>query len=196
MSANAKPLPQGRTDAASERRSDAAMGFVAVVFILLAVGGYLMLSARDRRPVVDAGGFASKEEQEAALAQGFTSATSWEAKKLLDNAMAKHKAELEQQAFARQITDIQIAEARERMHLQEILQPAPAGKPKDVAVAVLMATVTAGDCPAVKSAKRKPDGSIVAVCSNGGKYLVYNSAEEGDTAMECSAVIKSSTLSC
>ena len=76
------------------------------------------------------------------------------------------------------------------------MQPAPAGKPKDVAAMVLSGTVDAAACPGVKAAKRKPNGSIVATCSNGDKYLVFNTAEDGDTAMKCAVVIKLSTVTC
>ena len=196
MQPKAKPLTREQADPGKTGSTDSVIGIAALALILAGVVGYVLLSGKDKAVLAETGGFPNKEEQSEALAEGFTSPVSWAAKKKLDAATAAHQAELNQQAFSRQAAELQAATARDRMELQLILQPAPAGKPKDVAATVLGSAVAPAACPSVKAAKRKPDGSIVATCSNGEKYLVFNTAADGDTAMKCSAVIKLSTVTC
>lgn len=197
MQSAAKPLTRSQVEPTSGGRGDSVLGLAALAMIVVAVIGYLLMSSGSGRTVsVDAGGFASKDEQAAALAEGFTTPTSWEAKKKLDHAMVARRAALDQQDFARRNAELQAADARGRMELRLSLQPAPAGKPREVAVAVMADTVDPVACPGVKAAKRKPDGSIVATCNNGDKYLVFSTAEDGGTALKCSVVIKLSTVTC
>ena len=198
MQSAAKPLNHSQAEATTGGRSESTLGLAALALIVVAVIGYLLLSSGggSEAVYVDSGGFASKDEQAAALAEGFTTPTSWEVKKKLDHAMAAHKAALDQRDFARRNAELQASGARDMMELRLTMQPAPAGKPKEVATAVLADNVDSVACPGVKAAKRKPDGTIVATCGNGDKYLVFSTEEDGGTAMNCAVVTKLSTVTC
>jgi hypothetical protein len=66
--------------------------------------------------------------------------------------------------------------------------PAPPGDAKTVALDVIREAEH--PCPKLTDAKRSADGSLLARCSNGEKYLVFRLKTNNktiDVAMKCSA---------
>lgn len=63
--------------------------------------------------------------------------------------------------------------------------PAPGGEPAKVAVAVLAQNEQ--ECGRVTAAERIPDGSIVAECENGLRYMVFDERSIGPVALNCTA---------
>jgi hypothetical protein len=71
--------------------------------------------------------------------------------------------------------------------------PAPSGDPKTVATKAIKEAEH--PCPKVKSAKRNPDGSVSAVCSNKEDYLVFT-VDSKTITMRCSAARKIGVAGC
>jgi len=73
--------------------------------------------------------------------------------------------------------------------------PAPKGDPVNIARSAIK---TAGHpCPSVSAARRMPDGSIAAACSNRELYLVFRArGATGTFALRCSAAKQLLNVSC
>lgn len=69
----------------------------------------------------------------------------------------------------------------------QTLGPAPEGKAKVVATEVIQFNFDNVVCPKVLVAKRMPDGSITAACTNSEIFRVFSFKGKG-VAMRCSVV--------
>lgn len=77
-------------------------------------------------------------------------------------------------------------------HAQFKTLPAPAGKPDEVSFSIIK--YNEHPCPKIKTATRRPDGAIKALCTNQEDYLVFTALKPDSTpvllALRCSAARK------
>jgi hypothetical protein len=72
----------------------------------------------------------------------------------------------------------------------QMYNPAPQGRPAALAEEAIQKNWDTTDCPAVVNAWRLKDGKIIAVCSNGERFLVFSTLRLGNMAMKCSVAAK------